>query len=95
MLAGAIKPEEDEDEVQVTDMPSSSNVHQDDDKERTPIVDDSPLPNEDTHVSQAQVDAKAQAVDAPQAHPQVVDRRNSPLFKLTHKISSSRVLQGV
>jgi hypothetical protein len=32
MLIGAIKPKEDEDDVQVIDMPSSSNVPQDDDK---------------------------------------------------------------
>jgi hypothetical protein len=48
MLVGAIKPKEDEDDVQVIDMPSLSNVPQDDDKNGRQS-------NEDTHVSQDQM----------------------------------------
>ena len=71
---GDIKPKDDEDDVQVIDPPSSSNVPQDDDK-------DGRVENEDTHVSHDQMVAQAQDVDAPQPPPQVVDRRNSPLLQ--------------
>jgi hypothetical protein len=74
ILVGAIKPKDDEDEVQVIDVPSSSNVPQDDDK-------DGREANEDTHVSHDQMVAQAQDVDAQQPLPQVVDRRNSPLLQ--------------
>ena len=73
ILVGDIKPKDDEDDVQVIDPPSSSNVPQDDDK-------DGRVENEDTHVSHEQMVAQAQDVDAPQPPPQVVDRRNSPLL---------------
>ena len=43
ILVGDIKTKDDEDEVQVIDMPSSSNVPQDDDK-------DGRVENKDTHV---------------------------------------------
>jgi hypothetical protein len=71
---GDMKPKDDEDEVQVIDPPSSSNVLQDDDK-------DGRVENEDTHVSHDQMVAQAQDVDAPQPAPQVVDRRNFPLLQ--------------
>ena len=71
---GDIKPKDDEDDVQVIDLPSSSNVPQDSDKEGR-------VENEDTHVSHDQMVAQAWDVDAPQPHPQVVDRRNSPLLQ--------------
>ena len=45
---GDIKPKDDEDDVQVIDPPSSSNVPQDDDK-------DGRVENEDTHVSHDQM----------------------------------------
>jgi hypothetical protein len=74
MLVGAIKPKEDEDDVQVIDMPSSSNVSQDDDKNRRQS-------NEDTYVSQDQMVAQTQDVDAPHPPPHVVDRRSTPLLQ--------------
>ena len=72
ILVGNIKPKDDQDDVQVIDAPSSSNVPQDDDK-------DWRVKNEDTHVSHDQMVAQAQDVGAPQP-PQVVDRINSPLL---------------
>jgi hypothetical protein len=66
---------------QVIDPPSSSNVPQDDDK-------DGRVENEDTHVSHDQLVAQAQDVDAPQPHPQVVDRKNSHLLQAHPQISS-------
>jgi hypothetical protein len=48
ILVGDIKPKDDEDEVQVIDPPSSSNVPQDDDK-------DGRVENEDTHISHDQM----------------------------------------
>ena len=68
---GDIKPQDD---VQVINPPSSSSVPQDGDK-------DGRVENKDTHVSQDQMVAQAQYVDAPQPPPQVVDRRNSPLLQ--------------
>ena len=81
ILVGDIKPKDDEDDVQVIDPPSSSSMPQDDDK-------DGRVENEDTHVSHDQMVVQAQDVDAPQPHPQVVNRRNTPLLKIIHKISS-------
>ena len=69
---GDIKPNDDEDDVQVINPPSSSNVPQDGDK-------DGRVENEDTYVSHGQMVVQAQDVDAPPP-PQVVDRRNSPLL---------------
>ena len=68
MLVGAIKPKYDDDEVQVIDMPSLSNVPQDEDKDVRET-------NEDTYVSHDQVVAQAQVVERRttpllQAHPQ-------------------------
>jgi hypothetical protein len=74
MLVGYIKPKDDEDDVQVINQPSSSNVPQDDDK-------DERVENEDTHVSHEQAVAQAQDVDAPQPTSQVVDRRHLPLLQ--------------
>ena len=74
ILVGDIKPKDDEDDVQVIDPPSSSNVPQDDDK-------DGRVENEDTHVSHDQMVAHAQDVDAPQPSPEVVDRINSLLLQ--------------
>ena len=54
---GDIKPKDDEDDVQVIDPPSSSNVPQDGDK-------DGRVENEDTHVSYEQMVTQAQNVDA-------------------------------
>ena len=69
-----IKPKDDEDDVQVMDPPSSSNVPQDGDK-------DGRVENEDTYVSHDQMVVQAQDVDAPQPPPQVVNRRNTPLLQ--------------
>ena len=59
---GVIKTKDDEDDVQVIDPPSSSNVPQDGDK-------DGRVENKDTHVSYDQMVAQAQDVDAPQPPP--------------------------
>jgi hypothetical protein len=45
------------------------------------MVKDERVENEDTHISHDQMVTQAQDVDAPQAPPQVVDRRNSPLLQ--------------
>ncbi|XP_066361321.1 SWI5-dependent HO expression protein 3-like [Miscanthus floridulus] len=74
MLVGAIKPKDDEDEVQVIDKPSSSKVPQDDGK-------DVKETNEDIYVSHDQTVAQAQDIDAPQPPPQVVERRTTPLLQ--------------
>ena len=66
ILVGDIKPQDDEDDVQVINPPSSSNVAQDGDK-------DGRVENEGTHVSHEQIVTQAQDVDAPQPPPQVVD----------------------
>ena len=73
ILVGDIKPNDDEDDVQVINPPSSSNVPQDGDK-------DGRVENEDTHVSHEQMVTQAHDVDAPQPPPQVVDRKNSPIL---------------
>ena len=49
---GDIKPKDDENDVQVIDPPSSSNVPQDDDK-------DGRVENKDTHISHDQMVAQA------------------------------------
>jgi hypothetical protein len=67
----AIKPKEDEYEVQVIDMASSSNVPQDDESHV----------NEDTFVSQEQAAVQVKDVDAPQLPPQVFDKRTSSLLQ--------------
>jgi hypothetical protein len=74
MPVGDIKPKDDEDDDQVINQPSSSNVPQDVDK-------DERVENEDTHISHERAIAQAQDVDAPQPTPQVVDRRHSPLLQ--------------
>jgi hypothetical protein len=75
MPVGDIKPkDDDDDDVQVINQPSSSNVPQDGDK-------DERVENEDTHVSHEQAVTQAQDVDAPQPNPQVGDRRHSPLLQ--------------
>jgi hypothetical protein len=73
MPVGDIKPKDDDDDLQVINQPSSSNMPQDDKDER--------VENKDTHVSHEQAMAQAQDVDAPQPTPQVVDRRHSPLLQ--------------
>ena len=71
---GDIKPKDDEDDVQVINQPSSSNVPQDGEKDRR-------VENEDTNISHEQMVVQAQDVDAPQPLPQVVNRRNTPLLQ--------------
>jgi hypothetical protein len=51
-LVGDIKPKDDEDEVHVIDLPSSSSVPQDDGK-------DGRVEHEDTHISHDQMVAQA------------------------------------
>jgi hypothetical protein len=70
----AIKPKEDEEEVQNIDRPSSSSVPQDDEKDERHA-------NEDTFVSHEQARVQAKDVDAPGSSSQVVDRRNSSLLQ--------------
>ena len=72
ILVKDIKPKDYEDDVEVIDPPSSTNVPQDD--------KDEGVENEDTHVSYDQMVAQAQDVDAPQPPPQVVERRTTPLL---------------
>jgi hypothetical protein len=74
MPIGTIKPKEDEEEVQNIDMPSSSSVPQDDEKDERNA-------NEDTFVSHEQARVQAKDVDAPGSSSQVVDRRNSSLLQ--------------
>jgi hypothetical protein len=74
MPLGDIKPKDDEDDVQVINQPSSSNVPQNNDK-------DERVKNKDTHISHEQAMAQAQDVDSPQPPPQVVDIRNSHLLQ--------------
>ena len=59
---------------QVINLPSSSSVPQDCDK-------DGRVENEDTHVFHEQMVVQAQDVDSPQPPPQVVNRRNTPLLQ--------------
>jgi len=61
MPVGDIKPQEDDDDVQVIDPPSFSHVPQDDDK--------------DVRDAHEQAVAQAHDVDVPQATPQVAPRR--------------------
>jgi hypothetical protein len=74
MPIGAIKPKEDEEEVQNIDMPSSSNVPHNDGKDERHA-------NEDTFVSYEQARVQAEDVDAPRSSSQVVDKRNSSLLQ--------------
>ena len=53
ILVGDIKPKDDEDDVQVIDQPSSSNVPHDGEK-------DGRVENEDTHISHEQMVVQAQ-----------------------------------
>jgi hypothetical protein len=73
MPIGAIKPKEDEEEVQNIDRPSSSNVPHDDEKDKSHA-------NEDTFVSHEQARVQSEDVDAPRSS-QVVDKRNSSLLQ--------------
>jgi hypothetical protein len=70
----AIKPKVDEEEVQNIDMPSSSNVPHDDEKDERHA-------NDDTFVSHEQARVQAEDVDAPRSFSQVVDKRNSSLLQ--------------
>jgi hypothetical protein len=70
----AIKPKEDEEEVQAINMPSSSNVPHDDEKYERHA-------NEDTFVSHEQARVQAKDVDVPRSSSQVVDKRNSSLLQ--------------
>jgi hypothetical protein len=74
MSIGAIKPKEDKEEVQIIDMPSSSNVPHDDEKDKRHA-------NEDTFVSHEQARVQVEDVDASGPSSQVVDRRNSSLLQ--------------
>ena len=78
---GDIKPKDNEDDVQVIDPPSSSNVPQDDDK-------DGRVENEDTHVSHDQMVAQAQDVDAPQPPLKWLIEEIHSYYKHIHKVSS-------
>ena len=62
ILVGDIKPKDDEDDAQVIDPSSLSNVPQDGEKDRR-------VENEDTHVSHEQMVTQAHDVDAPQPPP--------------------------
>ena len=78
LAIGEIKPkEDDEDDAQIQNQPSSSMApqmgsEQDSDKEDT-------LPNEDTHVTLDQAAQDAQDVDAPTQTPQVTRVKRSHL----------------
>jgi hypothetical protein len=74
MPIGAIKPKEDEEEVQNIDRPSSSNVPHDDDKDERHA-------NEDTFVSHDQARVQAEDADATRPSSQVVEKRNSSLLQ--------------
>jgi hypothetical protein len=74
MPIGAIKPKEDEEEVQNIDMPSSSNVPHDDEKDESHA-------NEDTFVSHEQARVQAEDVDAPRSSSQVFDKIISSLLQ--------------
>jgi hypothetical protein len=74
MSIRAIKPKEDEEEVQNIDRPSSSSVPQDDEKDERPT-------NEDTFVSHEQARVQVEEVNAPGSSSEVVDRRNSSLLQ--------------
>ena len=71
---GDIKPKEDDIDVQIINVPSSSRVPQDDDKDMRDA-------HEDTQVTHEQAVAQAQYVDAPKLTPQVVPRRSSHLLQ--------------
>ena len=81
ILVGDIKPKDDEDDVQVINPPSSSNMPQDDDK-------DVRVENEDTRVSHEQIVTQAQDVDAPQPPLKWLIEEIQIYYKLIHKISS-------
>jgi hypothetical protein len=74
MPIGAMKPKEDEEEVQNIDRPSSSNVPHGDEKDERHA-------NEDTFVSHEQARVQAEDVDAPRSSSQVVDKWNSSLLQ--------------
>jgi hypothetical protein len=74
MPIGSIKPKEDEEEVQDINMPSSSNVPHDDEKDERHA-------NEDTFVSHEQARVQAEDIDAPRSSSQVVEKRNSSLLQ--------------
>jgi hypothetical protein len=74
MTIGAIRPKEDEEEVQNINMPSSSNVPHDDEKDERHA-------NEDTLVSYEQARVQAEDVAAPRSSSHVVDKRNSSLLQ--------------
>jgi len=71
---GDIKPKEDDNDVQIIDVLSSSHVPQEDDKD----VRDA---HEDTQVTHELAVAQAQDVDVPQPTPQVAPRRSSHLLQ--------------
>jgi len=73
ITVGDIKPKEDDDDVQIIDVPSSYHVPQDDDN----YVRDA---HEDTQVTHEQMVVQAQDVDATQTTPQVVPRISSHLL---------------
>jgi hypothetical protein len=74
MPIGAIKPKEDEEEVQNIGRPSSSNVPHVDEKDERHA-------NEDTFLSHEQARVQAKDVDSPRSSSQVVDNRNSSLLQ--------------
>jgi hypothetical protein len=90
MPIGSIKPKEDEEVVQNIDMPFSSNLPHDDEKDERHA-------NEDTFVSHEQARVQVEDVDAPRSSSQVVDKRNSSLLQAHPQdlIIESRPSQGV
>jgi hypothetical protein len=84
MPIGAIKPKEDAEKVQNIDIPSSSNVPHDDEKDERHA-------NEDTFVSHEQARVQSEDVDAPRSS-QVVDKRNSSLLQAHPQDQSLGVL---
>jgi hypothetical protein len=85
MPIGAIKPKEDEEEVQNINKPSSSNVPQDDEKDERHA-------NEDTFVSHEQARVQAEDVDAPDLLPKWLTGETHHYFKLILKTKSLGVL---
>ena len=78
---GDIKLEDDEDDVQIIDQPSSSSAPQDGEK-------DGRVENEDTHISHEQMVVQAQDVDAPNLLLKWSIEEIHLYYKIIHKISS-------
>ena len=81
ILVGDIKPKDDEDDIQVIDPPSSSNVPQDGEK-------DGRVENEDTHASHDQMVVQIQDVDLHNLLLKWSIEEIHLYYKIIHKISS-------